>query len=106
MLVFASHSDEFLVELCDTAIWMDTGEIKEQGSLREVVSAYKGRDLFDSLSPETLRRLDLRPDAAGPRPADAKPADAKPADPKPAGTGPTDANPAGPEPADETVGLP
>ena len=59
MLVFASHSDEFLVELCDTAIWMDTGEIKEQGPLREVVSHYKGRDLFESLSPETLRRLDL-----------------------------------------------
>src|SRR5437764_8985679 len=48
MLVFASHSDEFLVELCDTAIWMDTGEIREQGDLREVVSHYKGRDLFES----------------------------------------------------------
>jgi ABC-2 type transport system ATP-binding protein len=59
MLVFASHSDEFLVELCDTAIWMDTGEIREQGPLREVVSHYKGRDLFESLSPETLRRLEL-----------------------------------------------
>jgi ABC-2 type transport system ATP-binding protein len=78
--VFASHSDEFLVELCDTAIWMDAGEIKEQGSLREVVSAYKGRDLFDSLSPETMRRLHLQGDAAAA-----------------AGSG---------EPTDETVGLP
>jgi len=66
MLVFASHSDEFLVELCDTAIWMDTGEIREQGPLREVVSHYKGRDLFESLSPETLRRLDLPRDVAAP----------------------------------------
>ena len=84
MLVFASHSDEFLVELCDTAIWMDTGEIREQGSLREVVSRYKGRDLFDSLSPETLRRLDLRAETDAGRPAHAGPA----AEPEP-GT-PTD----------------
>ena len=57
ILVFASHSDEFLVELCDTAIWMDTGVIREQGTLREVVSHYKGRDLFETLSPETLERI-------------------------------------------------
>jgi ABC-2 type transport system ATP-binding protein len=87
MLVFASHSDEFLVELCDTAIWMDTGEIREQGDLREVVSHYKGRDLFESLSPDTLRRLDVQHGtgpATPPGPADA----------------PTD------HAADETVGLP
>ena len=64
MLVFASHSDEFLVELCDTAIWMDGGEIREQGPLRDVVSHYKGRDVFENLSKETLERLD-RADAAG-----------------------------------------
>src|SRR3954470_22900904 len=58
MLVFASHSDEFLVELCDTAIWMDGGIIREQGPLREVVSHYKGRDVFENLSPETLARLE------------------------------------------------
>ena len=58
LLVFASHSDEFLVELCDTAIWMDGGVIREQGSLRDVVSHYKGRDVFENLSPETLERLE------------------------------------------------
>jgi ABC-2 type transport system ATP-binding protein len=58
MLVFASHSDEFLVELCDTAVWMDGGVIREQGPLREVVSHYKGRDVFENLSPEILRRLE------------------------------------------------
>ncbi|MDD7940930.1 ABC transporter ATP-binding protein [Actinomycetospora lutea] len=58
MLVFASHSDEFLVELCDTAIWMDSGVIREQGPLRQVVSHYKGRDVFENLSPEILQRLD------------------------------------------------
>jgi ABC-2 type transport system ATP-binding protein len=62
MLVFASHSDEFLVELCDTAIWMDGGVIREQGPLRDVVSHYKGRDVFEALSPETLRRLERNAD--------------------------------------------
>lgn len=57
MLVFASHSDEFLVELCDTAIWMDTGRIREQGPLLEVVGHYKGRDVVEGLSPETRERL-------------------------------------------------
>jgi ABC-2 type transport system ATP-binding protein len=63
MLVFASHSDEFLVELCDTAIWMDGGVVKEQGPLRDVVSHYKGRDVFEALSPETLRRLERNEEA-------------------------------------------
>lgn len=56
MLVFASHSDELLVELCDTAIWMDTGEIREQGPLRDVLSHYKGHDVFEQVPPEVLER--------------------------------------------------
>jgi ABC-2 type transport system ATP-binding protein len=51
MLVFASHSDEFLVDLCDTAIWMDHGRVRQHGPLREVLTAYKGRDVV----PELLR---------------------------------------------------
>ncbi|MGY1592642.1 ABC transporter ATP-binding protein [Geodermatophilus sp. SYSU D00708] len=42
MLVFASHSDEFLRELCDTAIWMEHGRIRQQGELEDVLRAYKG----------------------------------------------------------------
>ncbi|OMQ14236.1 ABC transporter ATP-binding protein [Modestobacter sp. VKM Ac-2676] len=42
LLVFASHSDEFLRELCDTAIWMEHGQIRQQGELEEVLRAYKG----------------------------------------------------------------
>ncbi|WP_089402236.1 ABC transporter ATP-binding protein [Geodermatophilus saharensis] len=42
LLVFASHSDEFLRELCDTAIWMEHGRIRQQGELDEVLRAYKG----------------------------------------------------------------
>ena len=46
LLVFASHSDEFLADLCDTAIWMDKGQIREHGPLREVLHHYKGRDVL------------------------------------------------------------
>jgi ABC-2 type transport system ATP-binding protein len=42
LLVFASHSDELLRELCDTAIWMEHGRVKQQGDLEEVLRAYKG----------------------------------------------------------------
>jgi len=42
LLVFASHSDEFLRELCDTAIWMEHGRVREQGPLEEILRAYKG----------------------------------------------------------------
>jgi ABC-2 type transport system ATP-binding protein len=43
LLVFASHSDEFLRELCDTAIWMEHGQVRMQGPLEEVLAAYKGQ---------------------------------------------------------------
>ncbi len=49
ILVFASHSDEFLADLCDTAIWMDQGGIREYGPLREVLHHYKGRDVLAEL---------------------------------------------------------
>lgn len=61
MLVFASHSDEMLVELCTSAIWMDEGAVKMHGSLREVVSAYKGRDVFENLSDDVLKRIGAAP---------------------------------------------
>ncbi|QUG99564.1 ABC transporter ATP-binding protein [Saccharopolyspora erythraea] len=57
ILVFASHSDEFLMELCNTALWMDKGGIKERGSLRSVLTHYKGHDPFENLSEETLARI-------------------------------------------------
>ncbi|WP_156755782.1 galactan export ABC transporter ATP-binding subunit Wzt/RfbE [Actinokineospora pegani] len=43
LLVFASHSDELLAELCTTAIWMDEGRIRMTGSLGDVLAHYKGR---------------------------------------------------------------
>ncbi|AEA22482.1 ABC transporter ATP-binding protein [Pseudonocardia benzenivorans] len=49
ILVFASHSDEFLADLCDTAIWMEHGTIREHGPLREVLHHYKGHDVLAEL---------------------------------------------------------
>ncbi|MFD5091978.1 ABC transporter ATP-binding protein [Amycolatopsis thailandensis] len=42
VLVFASHSDELLRELCTTALWMDEGRIRAHGSLDEVLATYHG----------------------------------------------------------------
>jgi ABC-2 type transport system ATP-binding protein len=61
MLVFASHQDDLLFELCDTAIWMDEGQMKKQGSLREVLTAYKGKDPFAHLDEETRARYSKEP---------------------------------------------
>jgi ABC-2 type transport system ATP-binding protein len=42
MLVFASHSEDFLRQLCDSAVWLDHGRIRAQGSLDEVLRQYSG----------------------------------------------------------------
>lgn len=44
ILVFASHSNEFLARLCKTAIWIDHGVIRLAGGIEEVVRAYEGED--------------------------------------------------------------
>lgn len=65
MLIFASHSDEFLFELCNAAIWMDEGRIRMHGGLREVLTAYKGRDPLETLPPEVLNRIGGAPALSG-----------------------------------------
>jgi ABC-2 type transport system ATP-binding protein len=42
MLVFASHSEEFLRQLCDTALWLEHGRVRAQGDLDEVLRQYGG----------------------------------------------------------------
>jgi ABC-2 type transport system ATP-binding protein len=42
ILVFASHSNEFLARLCKTAIWIDHGELRMMGGIEEVIRAYEG----------------------------------------------------------------
>ena len=44
ILVFASHSNEFLARLCKTAMWIDHGTIRHEGGIEEVVRAYEGED--------------------------------------------------------------
>jgi len=44
ILVFASHSNEFLAQLCDTAMWVDHGTIKMVGGIEDVVRGYEGED--------------------------------------------------------------
>jgi ABC-2 type transport system ATP-binding protein len=44
ILVFASHSTEFLARLCKTAIWIDHGSIKMMGGIEDVVRAYEGTE--------------------------------------------------------------
>lgn len=44
ILVFASHSNEFLARLCKTAMWIDHGTIRMTGGIEEVVGAYEGED--------------------------------------------------------------
>ena len=44
ILVFASHSNEFLARLCKTAMWIDHGTIRMTGGIEEVVGAYEGPD--------------------------------------------------------------
>ncbi|WP_086788540.1 ABC transporter ATP-binding protein [Crossiella equi] len=43
LLVFASHVEELLRELCTTAIWMDEGRVLRHGPLEEVLAAYRGQ---------------------------------------------------------------
>ncbi|MGZ8178041.1 galactan export ABC transporter ATP-binding subunit Wzt/RfbE [Williamsia sp. SKLECPSW1] len=44
ILVFASHSNEFLAQLCDRALWIDRGEVRMDGDIESVVGAYEGPD--------------------------------------------------------------
>ncbi|WP_151530386.1 MULTISPECIES: ABC transporter ATP-binding protein [Corynebacterium] len=47
ILVFASHSNDFLAQLCDTALWIDHGTIKQAGTVPDVVEAYEGKGAAD-----------------------------------------------------------
>jgi ABC-2 type transport system ATP-binding protein len=42
LLVFASHSEEFLRHLCDTALWLEHGRVRAHGELDDILRAYGG----------------------------------------------------------------
>jgi ABC-2 type transport system ATP-binding protein len=65
LLVFASHQDDLLMELCNQAIWMDGGRMKMRGPLRDVLTAYKGYDPYENMSPDMMKRLGMEPATGG-----------------------------------------
>ncbi|AGF71279.1 ABC transporter ATP-binding protein [Corynebacterium halotolerans] len=57
ILVFASHSNDFLAQLCNTALWIDHGEIRQAGLVDEVVEGYEGKGAGDYVR-SLLKRFD------------------------------------------------
>ncbi|MFE5288108.1 ABC transporter ATP-binding protein [Nocardia sp. NPDC056611] len=57
ILVFASHSNEFLAQLCDRAMWIDHGQVRMQGGIEDVVRAYEGPEAGDHVA-QVLRDLE------------------------------------------------
>ncbi|MDU0479682.1 ABC transporter ATP-binding protein [Staphylococcus chromogenes] len=57
ILVFASHSNDFLAQLCDTALWVDHGTIRQTGSIPDIVEAYEGKGAGDHVR-RLLTRLE------------------------------------------------
>ncbi len=41
IIVMVSHDLESLARLCDQGLWMDHGRVRMQGSMRDVIAAYK-----------------------------------------------------------------
>lgn len=65
ILVFASHSNDFLAQLCTTGLWIDHGQIKQAGLVDEVVEAYEGEEAGEhvrSLQQRFLREDEGEPD--------------------------------------------
>lgn len=56
ILVFASHSNEFLAQLCDRAMWIDHGTVRMSGGIEEVVRAYEGDAAGDHVA-DVIREL-------------------------------------------------
>ncbi|MGA7130954.1 MAG: ABC transporter ATP-binding protein [Mycobacterium sp.] len=69
ILVFASHSNEFLARLCKTAMWIDHGVIKLTGGIEDVVRAYEGEDAARHVH-EVLAEASNEQWLAGKAPAD------------------------------------
>lgn len=49
ILVFASHVPNIAEKFCDTAIWVDNGEIRQSGTIKEVHNAYLGPSVSPSV---------------------------------------------------------
>ncbi|HAT1361748.1 ABC transporter ATP-binding protein [Corynebacterium striatum] len=58
ILVFASHSNDFLAQLCNTALWIDHGTIRCAGEVSEVVSEYEGPEVGEYVK-ELRQRFEM-----------------------------------------------
>jgi ABC-2 type transport system ATP-binding protein len=67
LLVFASHSNEFLARLCKTAIWIDHGQIRMTGGIEEVIRAYEGDEAAHHVA-EILEEMAAASRASGREP--------------------------------------
>lgn len=65
ILVFASHSNDFLAQLCDTALWIDHGTIAAAGEVADVVAQYEGEEAGEYV--RDLRARFAAEDSADPR---------------------------------------
>src|SRR5699024_10674976 len=45
ILVFASHSNDFLAQLCNTALWIDTGQIRAASEMTDFVGLYEALEV-------------------------------------------------------------
>ena len=66
ILVFASHSNEFLAQLCKSAMWIDHGTVRMTGGIEDVVGAYEGPDAARHVR-EVLDELDRGDEPPAPR---------------------------------------
>ena len=71
ILVLSSHMADIMADWCNRLIWLENGQIRMDGSAREVLEAYLGRPLEepekDAASPDALPDLiQPAPDAAEP----------------------------------------
>jgi ABC-type polysaccharide/polyol phosphate transport system ATPase subunit len=41
ILILASHSRQLILENCETAIWLDSGKIRESGPVKDVLESYE-----------------------------------------------------------------
>ena len=59
ILVFASHSNDFLAQLCDTAIWVDHGTLHQVGTVDDIAEAYEGKGAADHIR-RLMKRMEKR----------------------------------------------
>lgn len=51
ILVMASHSRQLILDNCDTALWLDSGRIREIGPAKDVLGAYEAENMAPPVKP-------------------------------------------------------